>query len=87
MNLLLITLSIHVEEDQGRIIQIFWILSFQSLLFIVCGNEVVLNLIHGQHFLIIVRKEHAIQPCAVGCPHYESTTIMVILKHLFHLIM
>ena len=87
MNLLLITLSIHVEEDQGRIIQIFWILSFQSLLIFVCGNEVVLNLSHGPHFLIIVRKEHAIQPCAVGCPHYESTTIMVILKHLFHLIM
>lgn len=60
MNLLLVALSVHVEEDQGWVIQIFWILSFQSFFFVILGNEVVLNFIHGQHFLIIVWKEHAI---------------------------
>lgn len=72
VDLLLIKLSIRIKKDDRGLLQVL--------------RPIPIHLFHGQHFLIIVRKEHTVQIGAILTLHHERPAIKVILEHLFQLI-
>jgi len=84
VNLLLITLCIHVKEDKSWILQIFrltkltmfYILAFSNIIqFLLCLN-----------LLIIEWEKHAVKLDTIFSSDFKTSAIKVILQHLFHLI-
>lgn len=70
MHLLLVALSIRIEEDYRWITQVLW-------------DRILLHLRLSQDLFLAKRKEHTVHINLVEGLNSESSAVKVLVKHLF----
>ena len=84
MDLLLVTLCVGVEENDCWILEVLWNLEL-------CASSLrlypeLLELLNCLYFLLIEGKEHRIERGPITSCHRQPSTIEILFKHLFKLI-